>query len=52
MDNDMKWFALVMIALIGIPMVGFGLERYQIHQCKMEAIHANWEVDKIAQVCR
>lgn len=52
MDTDMKWFALVFMFIIGIPMVGFGLTEYQKGQCRVEAIRANMDVDKIAQVCK
>ena len=52
MDTDMKWFALVFMFIIGIPMVGVTLKEYQNSQCRIEAIRANMEADKIAQVCK
>jgi hypothetical protein len=52
MNTDMKWFALVFMFIIGIPMVGLALKEYQQSQCRIEAIRANMEADKIAQVCK
>jgi len=52
MGTDMKWYAIVMIAIIGIPMAGMALKEYQDSQCRIEAIRANMEADKIAQVCK
>ena len=52
MNTDMKWFALVMIALIGFPMAGLALNEYQKYQCRMEAIKAGMEPEKISQVCK
>jgi hypothetical protein len=52
MNTDMKWYAIVMIAIIGIPMAGLGLKEYQTGQCRIEAIKTNMEPEKIAQVCK
>ena len=48
----MKWYAIVMIAIIGIPMAVLALNEYQKSQCRIEAIKANMEPEKIAQVCK
>jgi len=52
MDTDMKWYAIVMIVIIGAPLAGMALKEYQNSQCRIEAIRANMEADKIAQVCK
>jgi hypothetical protein len=52
MDTDMKWFALVFMFIIGTPMAGMALKEYQDSQCRIEAIRANMDVEKIAQVCK
>jgi hypothetical protein len=52
MGTDMKWYAIVMIVIIGTPMAGLALKEYQNSQCRIEAIRANMDVDKIAQVCK
>jgi hypothetical protein len=52
MNTDMKWYAIVMISIIGIPLAGLALKEYQLGQCRIEAIRVNMEADKIAQVCK
>ncbi len=52
MNTDMKWYAIAMIAIIGIPMAGLALNEYQKSQCRIEAIKANMEPDKIEKVCK
>jgi hypothetical protein len=52
MNTDMKWYAIVMIAIIGIPMAGMALDQYQKHQCRIEAIKVNMEAEKISQICK
>jgi hypothetical protein len=48
----MKWAALAFAFIIGIPMCGMAFSEYQKGQCRVEAIRANMEPDKIAQVCK
>ena len=48
----MKWYAIVMIVIIGTPMAGMALKEYQDSQCRIEAIRAGIDVEKIAQVCK
>ena len=52
MNTDLKWYAIVMIVVISIPLMAFGLTEYQKGQCRIEAIRANMDTDKIAQVCK
>jgi hypothetical protein len=52
MNTDMKWAALAFVFIIGIPMMGLAFSEYQKGQCRVEAIRANMDVDKITQVCR
>ena len=52
MNTDMKWYAIVMIVIIGTPMAGMALKEYQDSQCRIEAIRAGMDVEKIAQVCK
>jgi hypothetical protein len=52
MKTDMKWPALAFMFIIGIPMTGLALEQYQKNQCRIEAIKAGMDADKIGQVCR
>lgn len=52
MDTDMKWYAIAFMFIIGVPLAGLALEQYQQSQCRIEAIRAGMDSDKIAQVCR
>ena len=52
MNTDMKWAALAFFFVMGVPMAGLALSEYQKSQCRIEAIRANMDADKIAQVCR
>jgi len=51
MDTDMKWYAIVMIAIAAGPAAVFVNDQYQKGQCRIEAIRANMDAEKIAQVC-
>jgi hypothetical protein len=52
MNTDMKWAALAFMFVIGIPMVGLAFSEYQKGQCRVEAIKASREPEKISQVCK
>lgn len=52
MNSDMKWAGLAFLFIIGVPMLGVAFSEYQKGQCRVEAIRANMEPDKIAQVCK
>jgi hypothetical protein len=51
MDNDMKWVVLLIVAFIGIPLVGMGWSEHQQSQCRLEAIKAAMPADDITKVC-
>jgi hypothetical protein len=51
MNTDMKFAALAFFFVLGIPFAGLGLKEYQASQCRIEAIKAGMEADKIVQVC-
>ena len=52
MNTDMKWYAIVMIAIIGIPMAGLALKEYQTGQCRIEAIRVSMPAEQIEKVCK
>jgi hypothetical protein len=51
MGTDMKWPALAFMFILGLPLVGLALEQYNQGQCRIEAIRAGMDADKIVQVC-
>ncbi len=52
MNQDMKWYALIMISIIAVPMCGMALSEYHKGQCRIEAIKVNMDPEKIVQVCK
>jgi hypothetical protein len=52
MNTDMKWYAIVMIAIIGMPVAGLALKEYQLGQCRIEAIKAAVPAEQIEKVCK
>ena len=52
MNTDTKWFVILMIVFISIPLLAFALRDYQLGQCRIEAIHAGMDTEKIRQVCK
>lgn len=52
MNTEMKWVALVFIFVFGTPMAGMALNEYHKTQCRIEAIKAGMDPDKITQVCK
>ena len=51
MDSDMKWFLIIMIVLIGAPLLGMGYEQHSQNECRIEAIKAGLDADKIITAC-
>jgi hypothetical protein len=51
MNDDMKWVMLLAILFIGTPLVGLALTDYQHSQCRIEAIKAGVDADKINAAC-
>ena len=51
MDTDMKFAWLAFVFVLGIPFAGLALKEYQASQCRIEAINAGMEPEKISQVC-
>ena len=51
MDTDMKWVVLLCAAFIGVPLLGMGWSEHKQSQCRIEAIKAGIEADKINTAC-
>lgn len=52
MNTDTKWFVILMIVFISMPLMAFALRDYRLGQCRIEAIKTNMEPEKISQVCK
>ena len=48
---EVKWLAIAMAVIFGLMFVGMGLDQYQKSQCRIEAIKAGVEADKINRAC-
>ena len=52
MNNaEFKLMVLLVFALIVVPFAGFGINEFQVKQCRIEAIKAGVEADKINMAC-
>lgn len=52
MNDDMKWFAFVLIAVVGFPMLGMAIEKYQLNQCRIAYAATNHTAEEIYKVCK
>ena len=53
MDNtDLKALALILFALIIVPIVGFNLSEFNKQTCRMELSKAGRSVDEIRELCK
>lgn len=48
---EMKWLAIMVIGLFGAMFMGLGAQQYGENQCRIEAIKAGVEADKIKTAC-
>ena len=51
MDTDIKWVVLLMVAFIGVPLLGIGWGEHKQSQCRVEAIKSSMPADDIVKVC-
>jgi len=53
MDNtDLKALALILFALIIVPIVGFSISEFNKQTCRMELSKAGRSVDEIRELCK
>ena len=48
---EVKWFMIAVAVIFGLMFVGMGVEQYTKSQCRIEAIKAGVEAEKISQAC-
>ena len=48
---EVKWFMIGMAVIFGLMFVGMGVDQYSKSQCRIEAIRAGVEADKINTAC-
>jgi hypothetical protein len=52
MNTDTKWFVILMIVFISMPLIAFALRDYRLGQCRIEAIKVHMDTEKISQVLK
>ena len=52
MNTDMKWFVILMMTCIGVPMVGLGISEWRKQDCRIELSKAGRSVDEIRELCK
>jgi hypothetical protein len=52
MDNDFKWFMIVMIAVIGMPSVVMGVGEWHKQDCRIELSKAGKTVEEVRELCK
>jgi len=52
MNDDMKWFVIAVVVVMGVPFAGLAYSDYQKSQCKLAGIAAHMPTDDIAKVCK
>ena len=53
MDNtDLKALALILFALIIVPIVGFSISEFNKQTCRIELSKAGRSVDEIRELCK
>ena len=52
MDTDTKWFVILLIVIIAVPMAGFGIREWRNQDCRMELARAGRSVDEIRELCK
>ena len=50
-DMEVKWFMIAIAVIFGMMFAGMGIDQYSKSQCRIEAIKAGVEADKINQAC-
>lgn len=48
---EVKWAAIAMAVIFGMAFAGMGIDQYNKSQCRIEAIKAGVEADKIDRAC-
>ena len=52
MNDDMKWFVIAVVLVMGVPFAGLAYSDYQKNQCKLAGIAAHMDTEEITKVCK
>lgn len=49
---EIKWGMIAFAVVFGLMFVGLGLSEYYNHQCRIEAMRADYTKDAIKELCK
>lgn len=52
MDNDMKWVMILIVAFLGLPMVGLAVSEWRKQDCRIELAKIGKTADEIKEICK
>ena len=52
MDTDMKWFMLLIIGMVVVPLIGLGIDEWHSKECRVELAKTGKTVDEIKELCK
>lgn len=52
MNSDMKWFVLLIVMMVGMPMIGLGLQQANTANCRLELGKSGRTAEDIKEICK
>lgn len=52
MNDDFKWFTLVIAAFVIVPFIGLGISEWRNQDCRVELAKAGKPVEEIKEICK
>lgn len=52
MNDDMKWFLIVVLLFIFLPVVGMGVSEWRKQDCRVELSKAGKSAEEIKEICK
>lgn len=52
MNDDMKWFLIVILLFVFLPVVGMAVSEWRKQDCRMELAKVGKSAEEIKEICR
>lgn len=52
MNDDVKWFMVIIAAFLLIPLVGIGVGEWRRQDCRLELAKIGKTVEEIKEICK
>ena len=52
MNDDMKWFLIVILLFVGLPLVGMAVSEWRKQDCRIELAKAGKTAEEIKEICK